>query len=115
MTVYVDDMYRAPAGRFGRLRMSHMTADTDEELVSMARRIGVDVRWHQHPGAPDSHFDIAMSKRRLAIAAGAVEVSWRQLGCMTYLRRVTGRLGVPETAESEVRALLSVRTGAVDA
>lgn len=28
MAVYVDDMWRVPLGRYGRMKMSHMMADT---------------------------------------------------------------------------------------
>ena len=70
MAVYVDDM-RAP---FGRMIMCHMIADDDAELRAMADRIGVQRRWHQYPGTPRSHFDICLSKRALAVAAGAVEI-----------------------------------------
>lgn len=75
MTVYVDDM-RAP---FGRMKMCHMIADSTEELLDMADRIGVARRWIQHAGTHHEHFDIATSKRRLAVAAGAVEIGpqWR--------------------------------------
>jgi hypothetical protein len=76
MTVYVDDM-QAP---FGRMKMCHMIADSTEELLAMADRIGVARRWLQKSGTWQEHFDIAMTKRRLAIEAGAVEVSRLQLG-----------------------------------
>jgi hypothetical protein len=77
MSVYVDTM-RAP---FGRMLMCHMWADTREELFAMADRIGVARRWFQRPdylGIPGmhaswEHFDVAQSKRRLAVAAGAIE------------------------------------------
>jgi hypothetical protein len=39
--VYVDDMYKSPMGQFGRMKMSHMIADTTEELLQMADKIGV--------------------------------------------------------------------------
>ena len=78
MSVYVDDM-RVP---FGRMVMCHMTADTTEELLAMADRIGVARRWLQHPGTPKEHFDIALSKRALAVQYGAVEVTWRQMGAL---------------------------------
>lgn len=55
MSVYVDDM-RAP---FGRMVMSHMIADTHEELLEMADRVGVALKWIQHPGKlRREHFDI---------------------------------------------------------
>lgn len=50
MTVYVDDMYRTEMGRYGRMKMSHMIADTEAELHAMAARIGLARRW-----APAGH------------------------------------------------------------
>lgn len=78
MTVYVDDM-RAP---FGRMIMCHMEADTLEELHAMADRIGVARRWFQGPHNGHSrfpHYDIALSKRALAVQYGAKEVTQREL------------------------------------
>lgn len=92
MPVYVDDM-RAP---FGRLIMCHMIADTHEELISMARTIGVQLKWIQHPNTWQEHFDIALSKRAMAVAAGAIEITWRQCAA-------TGELGDPATAEEWLR------------
>lgn len=83
MSVYVDDM-RVP---FGRMVMCHMTADTTEELLAMADRIGVARRWLQHPGTPKEHFDIALSKRALAVRAGAVEITWREAAQQMMRRR----------------------------
>lgn len=100
MSVYVDDM-RAP---FGRLIMCHMVADTSAELLEMARKIGVQIKWIQYPGTAREHFDIALSKRSLAVAAGAIEITWRQLACMTYRRSYGGELGRPEDAEAWVIA-----------
>lgn len=94
MTVYVDDM----AARFGRMVMCHMIADSDEELLAMADRIGVSRRWHQKPGTARSHFDIARSKRAAAIAAGAVEITWHQCSAMTAHRQATGVLSDPDSA-----------------
>lgn len=75
--VYVDDM-KAP---FGRMIMCHMYADTHEELVAMADRIGVARKWIQYPGHPvKEHFDIALSKRALAVKFGAVETTWLDYG-----------------------------------
>ncbi|MBR8507411.1 DUF4031 domain-containing protein [Burkholderia cenocepacia] len=117
MTVYVDDMYRSPVGRFGRMKMSHLIADTTDELA-MAREIGVKPKWIQHPGTRDEHFDIAISKRAAAIAAGAIPITYRQCGAMNKRRRVTGALGSPgdavEGLEQFVAARREARTAATN-
>jgi hypothetical protein len=84
MTVYVDDM-RAP---YGRLIMCHMIADTSDELLAMARKIGVATKWLQKAGTPREHFDICLSKRAEAVAAGAVEITWRELAMKTREKRI---------------------------
>jgi len=90
MTVYVDDMKAS----FGRMKMCHMLADTDDELHTMADAIGVQRKWHQKPPiCSGSHYDIALSKRSLAVQAGAVEITMRQLASMNMRRRITGTLG----------------------
>lgn len=86
MTVYVDDMYKSPMGQFGCMKMSHMVAsDGEPELLEFAGRIGLARRWLQAPGQGRSrvHFDVAISIRNKAVAAGAVEVSMLELGRMT--------------------------------
>lgn len=70
MPVYVDK----PRHRLGRMIMCHMAADTDEELHAMADKIGIDRRHFQ-----GDHYDICKLKRRAAIAAGAREVSAKEL------------------------------------
>jgi len=101
MTVYVDDMHLTALGQFGRMKMCHMLADTDEELHAMAARIGVQRRWWQSPDrCSGSHYDIAMCKRALAVAADAVEITMRQAGAMNARRRVTGELGRADDAVS---------------
>jgi hypothetical protein len=79
MTVYVDDMYKSPMGQFGRMKMSHMIADSTEELLAMANKIGLDRKWIQKAGSPYEHFDVSISLRNKAIAFGAVEVTTREL------------------------------------
>lgn len=95
--VYVDDM----RARFGRLVLCHMPADTDDELHAMADTIGVARRWHQ-----GDRYDIALSKRALAVAAGAVEVTLRQMAAMSMRRRVEGALGAPGDALARARERL---------
>lgn len=95
MTVYVDDM----AASYGRMKMCHMLADSDDELHAMAAKIGVARRWWQSPEKTSgSHYDIALSKRALAVAAGAVEITMKQASAMNARRRVTGQLGPPGDA-----------------
>lgn len=74
MAVYVDDMYKSPLGQFGRMKMSHMMADSTEELLAMCDKIRVHRKWIQKKGTIHEHFDISISKRQLAILHGAIEV-----------------------------------------
>ena len=60
MTVYVDDMYRTEMGRFRHMKMSHMIADSTDELLAMADQIGLKRNWLQKAGTADEHFDIGM-------------------------------------------------------
>lgn len=70
MAVYVDRV----ALPFGGMIMCHMIADTPAELHAMADRIGVARRWFQTPPrASFWHYDIAHSKRALAIRHGAID------------------------------------------
>lgn len=95
MTVYVDDM----RANFGRMIMCHLLADSDNELHAMAYKIGVARKWWQSPeNTAGSHYDIALSKKSLAVSFGAIEITWRQAGAMNSRRRVTGELGKPEDA-----------------
>lgn len=102
MTVYVDNMEAAyqPGHRPGRTYvMCHMIGDTDEELHAMADKIGVARKWHQ-----GDHYDIAKSKRALAVANGAVELDMRTLAAMAMLRRWGLPMGAPETARERLEA-----------
>jgi len=65
--------------QYGRMVMCHMVADTREELLEMCDKIGVQRKWIQKAGTAHEHFDIAKSKKALAIKHGAVEVDRRQL------------------------------------
>jgi len=92
VSVYVDDMYLYPIGQFGRMKMSHLMADSTDELLVMADKIGVARRWLQHAGDPfHEHFDIAMSKRVAAIAAGAIPMTVVELAEWRIARRKAAR------------------------
>ncbi len=80
MSVYVDNAELA----CGRMKMCHLLADTTEELMAMADRIGVNRKWIQFPGTWREHFDVCKSKQKLAIQHGAIlkttldMAEWRQ-------------------------------------
>ncbi|MFY9288978.1 MAG: DUF4031 domain-containing protein [Alphaproteobacteria bacterium] len=80
MTVYIDTMKQ----KYGRMIMSHMLADTSDELMAMAEKIGVNKKWLQDQGTYREHFDICQAKRKLAIAAGAIEISTHELGSLLH-------------------------------
>ena len=84
MTLYVDNA-RTP---YGRMRLSHLMADTTAELERARVLLGVPASaWHS-PGTPDEHLDISDTKRRDAIARlGAVPVSSRQLVAIRQRKR----------------------------
>lgn len=89
MACYVDD-YFATGGPANRYKLSHMFADTSAELVAMVDRIGVDRKYIQHAGTAREHFDVAKTKRRLALAAGARAVSSRELVALIRRKRAEG-------------------------
>ena len=76
------DDFAAP---YGRMRMSHLVADSEAELHAMADRIGVARRWYQ-----GDHYDVCQSKRALAIRFGAVAIMARDLGEWRRQRRAAG-------------------------
>jgi hypothetical protein len=86
MTVYVDDFQtQARVGRISA-RWSHLCCgpfDDPAELHEFADRIGLRRSWYQGPPKhpwPRSHYDVTEAKRQEAIKAGAVPITWRDLG-----------------------------------
>lgn len=94
MSVYVDRVEL----NFGRMIMCHMIADTPNELHAMADRIGVARRWFQAPPrASFWHYDIAKSKRELAVDAGAIDCDRNTfVGHLQRIRTSGAFLPVPE-------------------
>ena len=85
--MYVDSALHA----YGRMIMCHMIADTPTELHAMADKIGVARRWFQAPPkASFWHYDIAKSKRALAVKFGAVECDRASLVVALQRIRVSG-------------------------
>lgn len=89
MPVYVD----APIWPFRRMKMSHLIADTLEELHAMADAIGVSRRWFQQPGKnipihACPHYDICKSKRALAVKLGAVDLAEDRQAFVDKMREI---------------------------
>lgn len=64
--------------KYGRMIMSHMVADSLDELHEMARSIGIDIRHFQNK-KDRPHYDICKTKKQIAIHKGAIEVSDREI------------------------------------
>jgi hypothetical protein len=67
---------------YGRMIMFHLATDGEpEELHKFVDKIGVKRKWYQNKGANNKypHYDICKSKKKLAIALGAIEVNDREL------------------------------------
>lgn len=87
MSVYIDNA-RNP---FGRMIMAHMIADTELELHAMACRIGMKRAWFQcPPKASFPHYDVSLTRRRLALEYGAVEVDRR--GLYQAMKRIRAKI-----------------------
>jgi hypothetical protein len=78
MAVYVDSLIEYSVGAVKEAprvkRWCHMFADSEEELHAMADKIGLKRAWYQPwPAHSLPHYDIAGSRRSLAVQAGAQE------------------------------------------
>lgn len=69
--IYVDEL---PSSGWGRWNGgAHMMANDLDALHAMAVKIGLKRAWFQGEST-FAHYDLTASKRRLAVAAGAVEI-----------------------------------------
>ncbi len=83
--MYVDDAGHPFAGTL----MCHRWADSLDALLAMADCVGVTRKWLQKlPKAFSMRFDIAQSKRKFAVAAGAVDTD--RYGPLKHLARFAG-------------------------
>lgn len=76
MAVYVGTM----EWPFRNMIMFHLVSDNLDELHEMVDKIGVQRKWFQNDkndGLP--HYDIAKSKKKLAIQYGAIELNDRDI------------------------------------
>lgn len=85
MTIYVDPPQEHPT-RLRHKVWSHMVSDEGpEELHAMAKRIGLKRSWSQEPPkSSQHHYDVTPSYREKAVAAGAKEVTTRELVARSY-------------------------------
>lgn len=90
MAVYIDDMN----AKYGRMTMCHMIADSTEELLRMARLIGIDKKWIQKSGTTHEHFDVSVTKKKLALDQGAIPISTKKLGKILLDRRAKQKAGL---------------------
>ncbi len=71
--------------------MCHMLADTPDELHAMAAIIGMKREWYQSPERCSfPHYDLSLSRRKLAIANGAKEISRQE--CGAYMKQTKNQL-----------------------
>lgn len=78
MTVYVDQLQRWPTAiRCFKAGSCHMTADTEDELHSFARKLGLKRAWFQ-PHRLLPHYDLTPARRAKAVEFGAHETTCRQ-------------------------------------
>ncbi len=71
--VYVDNVNI----KYRNMIMNHLIADTIEELHLFVDKINVD-RKHFQKNASFPHYDICLSKKKLAIKYGAIELKTRR-------------------------------------
>lgn len=95
MTIYVDPIMRHRSGEW-----CHMMTDGElSELHAFAQQIGLKRHWFQ-ADKQTPHYDLRPSKRKLAVARGAQEVSTSELllSCGHYVNA-----SVKEALEARVR------------
>lgn len=71
--------------------MSHMLADSLDELHKMAASIGLRREWFQNHATP--HYDLCQTKRKAALRLGAIEIDRRQTVTLIRRWRVTNETG----------------------
>lgn len=87
--VYVDDASIVNDEDY--LVISHMLADTHEELVAIARRCGVPGKWIRRQGTAYEHFDVSKTMRRKAVLDGAKEITRHEAALICWKRRFANR------------------------
>lgn len=81
----------APPGAhktFRNKRYTHLTADTQQELIDYALSIGMKREWLQHGGTYKFHFDIVGPRLEIVLKDARVKVlTLREFACILKERR----------------------------
>lgn len=94
--IYVDDMFM-PA-RVGSIngKWCHMFSDSLDptELHELAWIIGMKRSWFQHTDDKPwkDHYDVTMSRRRMAVDAGAISITCAQAVEIWHQKRAAARV-----------------------
>ena len=95
MAVYIDPLKRCQVRRgFCAVQWKescHMFANTNEELVEMGVEIRLPPGSLQKKSGLPPHFDLKASKRQMAVAAGAVELTMLEMRRWLRERRIALR------------------------
>jgi len=99
VSVYVDPIAEwGGSDTFHWKRSCHMFADTLDELHAMALRIGMKLEWFQDEQL--KHYDLVGTARRRAVAAGALEVSFREM--VSFMKHGTRPVSEQQQMDFEV-------------
>lgn len=95
MAVYVDTARHPYRGMI----MCHMWADSMDELLAMADEIGMNRKWlQQPPKASWVHFDVSLTMKARALAAGAVQTD--RYGPVEHVARLRGDMAKVERVQA---------------
>lgn len=86
--IYVDNATNPFPSAQGVMKTCHLLADSEEELHSMAEKLELKRSWFQP--APMPHYDIAQSKRAVAVSLGAVQIG-RDKVAELFKKHLAGR------------------------
>lgn len=89
MSCYVDPLSPTPRTATWRWDTGcHLLCTDENELHDVARRIGLDRAWAQHPGTGDAHYDLTPARREQVLRMGlAKEVTKKVMASLFSGRR----------------------------
>jgi Protein of unknown function (DUF4031) len=86
----------------------HLVADSDDELLRCADRLGLSEAWLQGTRGWDTHFDLPAPLRPAARELGALEVDFRFMGRRTRARREAMKLGADQAVGAPIGTAVEV-------